>query len=419
MQVPVIELADRMRRFRARMDAVHPEWQLAGFLGRVNQYYFTGTMQDGLLLVPRDGEAVFWVRRSYERAKAESLFPEIRPMKSFRDAAQGMGAGREKPAIHLETDLVPFGLVQRFRKHFPCRDVASLDPVAAWIRAVKSPYELALMERAGALHQRLLEEQVPALLREGMSEAEFGCDLFGLMVREGHEATVRFNRFTVDMLVGQLGFGENSLSPTSFHGPGGCRGLTPAAPVLGSRERRLRSGDLVFADLGCSIGGYATDKTMIYMFGRPLPEAALAIHARCVEIERQLASQLRPGEIPSEIYARVMACLEPEFCLHFMGYGDRRANFLGHGVGLQIDEPPVIAEGFDEPLVEGMVLALEPKKGVPGVGMVGTENTYVVTADGGRSLTGHHPGPILVEAQGPAESRIAVDRPTVTSSASS
>jgi len=92
-----------------------------------------------------------------------------------------------------------------------------------------------------------------------------------------------------------------------------------------------------------------------------------------------------------------MTNLDPEFLANFMGFGDRRVGFLGHGVGLQIDEPPVIANGFDEPLVEGMVLALEPKKGVPGVGMLGTENTYVVAADGGRSITGANPGPILVE----------------------
>ena len=79
-----------------------------------------------------------------------------------------------------------------------------------------------------------------------------------------------------------------------------------------------------------------------------------------------------------------------------MGFGARRANFLGHGVGLQIDEPPVLAEGFDEPLAGGMVLALEPKKGVPGVGMVGSENTYLVTPAGGRSLTGNSGELIMV-----------------------
>ena len=216
------------------------------------------------------------------------------------------------------------------------------------------------------------------------------------MVREGHEGTVRFNMFNVDIAVGQLGFGENSLYPTSFDGPGGCRGIGPAAPVLGSRDRKLQKGDLVFADIGCSVEGYSTDKTMTYMFGQPLPEEAIAAHQRCVEIQHRLSSLLKPGAIPSEIYASTMQSLDPEFLTNFMGFGNRRASFLGHGVGLQIDEPPVIAEGFDEPLVEGMVLALEPKKGVPGVGMVGTENTYLVTPEGGRSITGSHPGPILV-----------------------
>lgn len=376
------------------MDVEHPNWQLAAFLGRVNQYYFTGTMQDGLLLVPRDREPVFVVRRSFERAVAESLFPDIRPMKSFRDAVPAAPTVPE--VIHLETELVPLGLIQRFRKHFPCRDVASLDAAIARVRAVKSPYELAIMERAGAIHRRVMEEGVPALLRAGMNEAEFACELYSLLVREGHQGTIRFGMFNVDIAVAQLGFGENSLYPTSFDGPGGCRGICPAAPVLGSRDRRLQPGDLVFADAGCAVDGYATDKTMTYMFGRPLPDEAVAAHRRCVELEHQLASRLIPGAIPSEIYSTIMNSLDPKFLENFMGFGPRRAGFLGHGVGLQIDEPPVLTERFDEPLAEGMTVALEPKKGVPGVGMVGSENTYVVTRQGGRSITGNSPGLILV-----------------------
>ncbi len=385
-----------MKRFRARMDAENPDWELAAFFGRVNQYYFTGTMQDSVLLVPRNGEAVFWVRRSFERAGDESLFPDIRPMKSFRDAAAAMPPAAARQVIHLETELVPLALVQRFRKHFPCKEVASLDATIARVRAVKSPYELAIMERCGKMHRRVMEENVPAMLREGMNEAELACDLYSLLVREGHQGTVRFGMFNVDVAVAQLGFGENSIYPTSFDGPGGCVGIGPAAPVLGSRDRKLRNGDLVFLDVGCAMDGYSTDKTMVYMFGRALPEAAMVIHRRCVELELRLATMLKPGAIPSEIYARTMESLDPEFLKNFMGFGNRRANFLGHGVGLQIDEPPVLAEGFDEPLAAGMVLALEPKKGVPGVGMVGSENTYLVTPEGGRSITGSSPGLILV-----------------------
>jgi Xaa-Pro aminopeptidase len=397
-KVPHAELADRMQRFRSRMDAVAPAWRLAAFLGRVNQYYFTGTMQDSLLLVPRDGEPVLWVRRSFERAGDESLFPDIRPMKSFRDPAAALATAAELPVLHLETELVPLGLAQRFRKHFACAKLASLDAAAASVRAVKSPYELAILERAGAIHRRVLEAGVPALLRAGMSELEFACELQSLLLQEGHEGVLRFNMFNVDMSLGQLGFGENSLYPTSFNGPGGCRGLGPAAPLWGDRERKLQRGDLVFADVGCTVEGYSTDKTMIYAFGQPLPDDALAAHRRCLALQRTLAAALTPGAVPAEIHARTVAELDPELRENFMGFGSRRVNFLGHGVGLQIDEPPVIAEGFDEPLVEGMVLALEPKKGIAGVGMVGSENTYVVTPAGGRSLTGEPSDPILVPA---------------------
>ncbi|MCX6921829.1 MAG: M24 family metallopeptidase, partial [Verrucomicrobia bacterium] len=297
-QVTFSELKNRMQRFRARMDAAQPHWELAAFLGKVNQYYLTGTMQDGLLLVPSDREAIFWVRRSFERAREESLFPDIRPMRSFRDAAEGVATTTTRQAIHLETESVPFALVQRFRKYFPCTEVVSVDPQIACVRAVKSPYELAIMERAGAIHRRVLEDAVPALLREQMTEAEFACELYSLMVREGHEGTVRFSMFNVDFAVGQLGFGQNSLYPTSFDGPGGCRGMGPAAPVLGSRDRRLQTGDLVFVDIGCSVEGYSTDKTMIYSFGRPLPDKAIAAHQRCVEIQRQISCLLKPGAIP-------------------------------------------------------------------------------------------------------------------------
>jgi Xaa-Pro dipeptidase len=132
------------------------------------------------------------------------------------------------------------------------------------------------------------------------------------------------------------------------------------------------------------------------MFGRHVPDVAIREHSRCVEIQDTMAAMLKPGAIPSEIYRNIMEGIEPPFLTNFMGYGDRKVKFLGHGIGLWIDETPVIAEGFDEPLEEGMVFALEPKKGIPDVGLVGIENTYVVTPQGGRSLTGRSRGLIEV-----------------------
>ena len=192
--------------------------------------------------------------------------------------------------------------------------------------------------------------------------------------------------------MGLFGFGDSSIHPNSFNGPAGCRGMSAAAPVLGSRTRKLRDGDLVFIDNACCADGYHSDKTMQYVFGSRLPDEAVLIHGQCVEVQKRAAEMLRPGNIPSAIHAEIMKGMSPEFLTNFMGFGQRCVNFLGHGVGLAVDEVPVLAPGFNDPLEEGMTIAVEPKKGIAGIGMVGTENTYVVTPEGGRSITGSAPG---------------------------
>lgn len=392
--VPLQEIESRMERFRAMMDKECPEWEITAIFGKLNQYYFTGTMQDGVLLIPRGGEAVFWVRQSVERALDESYFKTIRPMKSYRDAAAGMG--KIPDTVYLETDVVPLGLYQRFQKYFPFEDVRAADYQLSMLRAVKSEFELDLMRKAGAMHQHILEERVPLMLKEGMSEAEFAADLYGVMIEEGHHGLARMAMFQTEIILGNICFGESSIYPTYFNGPGGNFGLCPAVPLLGSRERKLRKGDLVFVDIGCGVEGYHTDKTMTYMFGRALPEEAIIEHRKCVDIQNSVASRLKPGEIPSEIFAETMNSLEPGFLDNFMGFGERRVKFLGHGIGLAIDEIPVIADGFDMPLEEGMAFALEPKKGIKNIGMVGIENTFLVTPDGGDCITGNNPGLVKV-----------------------
>ena len=310
-------------------------------------------------------------------------------MNGYRDAA----AATVVPAtIHMETEIVTLAFLDRFRKHFPCTSIRPADRQIAAVRAIKSAYELSLMEEAGHIHRHVLEHRVPELLREGVSEAVFASSLYPTLVEEGHHGTVRFGMFDTEMLLGQVGFGESSLYPTCFDGPGGCYGMSAAVPLLGSRERTLQKGDLVFVDVGCGVDGYHTDKTRTYVYCGTLPDAAVEAHAACVEVQDKMAAMLRPGITPAEIYETIMGDLEPAFLENFMGFRGRTVKFLGHGIGLQIDELPVIARGFTQPLQENMTFALEPKKGIPGVGMVGTENTFVVTPGGGRCLTGNHPG---------------------------
>ena len=133
------------------------------------------------------------------------------------------------------------------------------------------------------------------------------------------------------------------------------------------------------------------------MWKEELPDDAKKAHYKCVQIEKEAASMLKPGITPEEIYTTITENLNPDFLENFMGYGERRVSFLGHGIGLLIDEIPVIARGFNEPLEEGMVIALEPKKGIKGVGMVGIEDTFIVTPGGGKKITGENEGLLLVQ----------------------
>ena len=392
---PAAELKRRMQAFCEIMKRQNPEWKMAMIFSKINLFYFTGTFSEGMLVIEREKDAIFWVRRSYERALTESEFGNIKPMNSYRDAAPEYPSVPD--AVYLEVEFVPLAMLQRVQKYFPFKTYKALDFQLAMTRSVKSDWELSFLEKAGEIHRRFLEEKAPALMREGMSEADLAAELFELMVKEGHQGAARFGMHDTEVIVAQLGFGESSLMATNFDGPAGNRGLYPAVPGLGSRERRLKKGDLVFIDMPVGVNGYHSDKTMTYMFGIPLPDKAQDAQKRCIEIQNRLAEMLKPGAIPEVIYESIMNSLSPEFIRNFMGFGNRQVKFLGHGIGLTVDEIPVIAKGFTMPLQENMVFAIEPKKGIEGIGMVGIENSFAVTASGGRSITGTNPGLILVE----------------------
>jgi Xaa-Pro dipeptidase len=396
--VSAIESKERLEAFRNIMDSEHPKWELILIMSKINQFYFTGTMQDGFLAVSREKEPVFWIRRSVERAREESPFPRIEPMNRYGQAASFYSSLPH--CIHLEKEIVPLGILERLQKAFQFKEYTGIDRQLLKLRGVKSKREREIITRSGALHKKLLQEQVPSLLQEGMSELDFTSLLYPEMMKLGYQGLSRFSLFQTEILLGQIGFGENSCYPTYFNGPGGSKGQHAAVPLLGDPTRILLPGDMVFADIGFGVEGYHTDHTMTYLYKGELPQTARSYHNYCVEIRDKLAARLRPGEIPSVIYKEIMEEIRlgsPKgFSECFMGQPGNQVKFLGHGVGLHIDEYPVIAKGFDEALEENMIIALEPKCAVRGVGTVGVEDTYVVTGEGGICLTGNSPGMMMI-----------------------
>ena len=383
---PAAEFQQRIDRLFAALAQHGTPYDTAIIYNRVNQYYLTGTMQDGLLVLRKSGDVIYFVRKSFERAKLESPLEKLVQIRSYRDLLDDLPANLGR--VLLEQESMPLAVLERLRKYMTFEDIQPLDGILARVRAVKSPFERSIIRESARQHQVLMESIVPGLLKVGISEAELLADLYAAMVKLGHHGLSRFAMPQIELVAGVVGFGESTLHPTNFDGPGGMPGISAAVPAIGSRSRLLRHGDLVFVDIGYGVDGYHSDKTQVYSFGAPPPAEAVKVHAACLQVLDQTASMLKPGAIPEQIYQAVMAQLPTDLTPHFMGYGEERVKFLGHGIGLHIDEQPAIARGFRDPLLEGMVIALEPKCGIEGIGMVGGEETYEITAAGAVCLTG-------------------------------
>ncbi|GHT79004.1 peptidase M24 family protein [Actinomycetota bacterium] len=378
------ELLARIQNLHSMLSAQGANWDAAIVVDRVNQFYLTDTMQDGLFFLMPDGSYAYFVRKSFERACEESSLDNIFPMSGYKDAFAKIGS---IDVGFIETEIMPVAMLNRIQKYFGLQDIKPLDAILKNLRSVKSAYELSVMEESGRKHKHFLEQVIPEILRESISEAQLTAQSYARMVDLGYQGVCRFTMFQAELVIGQLGFGESSLYPFSFDGPGGSRGLCNAVQTMGSAERLLKKGDLVFVDVGFGIGGYHTDRTQVYLFGGKPSAELVQAHQTCLEVQKKAAAMLVPGAIPEEIYQKALLGLSPEFLQNFMGY-PKPVKFLGHGVGLYVDEYPVIAPDFTTPLKENMTIALEPKKGIAGLGMVGVEDTYVVTKNGGRCITG-------------------------------
>jgi Xaa-Pro aminopeptidase len=224
-----------------------------------------------------------------------------------------------------------------------------------------------------------------------MNELEIARCLLQEMLAVGHQGQVRMHGLGEELYSGVVSAGDSGNYPTVSSGPVGYRGMHPAVPQMGYSGQIWRAGRPLILDTVFQLEGYHTDKTQVYFAGKQsqLPSKLKDAHSMCQEVHAWLLENLRPGARPSELYARCLDMVAQKgWGEGFMGLGANKVPFVGHGVGIFVDDWPVVAPKFDAPLEENMVLALEPKIGIPGLGMAGVENTCRVTPRGGVSLTG-------------------------------
>lgn len=362
---------------------------------RLNIYYFTGSFANGVLWLPLEGGPVLFCRRGIERTRLESPVPRIRPFTSYRDIKSSLSELDLPLPEHIAAEMngLPWSLANSLTKHLAGHRFLPADRIIGMCRARKSDWELAILREAGTRHARCLTELLPQALHEGMSELEIAHTISKIFFAEGHHGILRMENFGEEAFLGHIAVGNSANYPTVFNGPVGLRGVHPATPCMGSAEVSWTSGLPLTVDNGFTLAGYMTDRTQVYWLGglETMPTTARKAHDFCIALQEEVAALLRPGNLPGDIWNHCLTAAEKSgWSNGFMGLEGNKVSFAGHGIGLAIDEYPVLAKGFDLPLEEGMTLAIEPKIGIPDYGMVGVENTFEVTKEGGNSLTGEN-----------------------------
>lgn len=399
--IPHEELESRFEAVRSHLRDVAPEAGGILIFSRLNIYYFTGTLGQGALWIPLEGNPVLMIRKGVERARLEAGL-EPHPFKSYGQIPEVCAeAGSPLTAtVGAETAGLTWQLSNMLTAKLSETTFQPADHAVALAKAVKSTWELNIMRKVGQRHHRCLHELIPEVIKPGMSEREISHKAWEVFFANGHQGLMRMQAHGEEAFLGHVAAGNSGNYPSIFNGPLGLRGEHPASPYMGYAGKLWNEGEPLGMDIGFIVEGYHTDKTQTYWAGpaSSIPDEVRRAHDFCMEMQQWVADNARPGATPEELYLHCASQAEERgFGDGFMGLGENKVPFIGHGIGLTIDEWPPLAKKFRDPLKPGMVIAVEPKQGIPGVGMVGVENTFEITEDGARCITGDEFDIICVE----------------------
>jgi len=380
LNTPKIELKQRIFKFQRYLKKENIDGAL--ILQRMDLFYFTGTIQQAHFYIPAEGDPVLMVRKSYDRAKAESSVKKIVHLERPSDIPGILKAnGYAAPLrMGLELDVLPANLLFSYQRLFQGTILLDISHFIRSIRSVKSEYELKIMRQAARLSDQLAA-WVPHILRAGMTELELAGKIEAEARRLGHQGIVRMRLWGSEMFYGHLLSGATGAVPSFLSSPTGGVGASPAV-AQGPGFKTIQRHEPVLVDYIFAYNGYLSDHTRIFSIG-PLPAELMAAHAAMLEVQQMIKKLAKPGVQSGDIYQRALEKTKDlGYADHFMGIGNERVQFVGHGIGLEVDEYPFLAAGQQLKLQAGMTIALEPKLVFPGKGVVGIENTHVVTADG-------------------------------------
>ncbi len=348
----------------------------------INLYYTTGRVFNGYTYITQNREPLFFVRRpiglvngkiSYIR-KAEDIIEKLEKL------------GYPIPAsIALEADSLTYNEYNRLASVFNDSAKYNLTPIIRDVRAIKTPYEIEKMRESGRRHAAVCAH-VTSVYQDGMTDDEVCIELEGYARRLGNLGIFRIFGSSMEIFMGSVLAGENADTPSPYDFALGGEGISSSLPV-GANGTILKPGMTLMVDMGGNFTGYMTDMTRVYSIRELKSDLAKSAHQASLDIHKWVRENVKPGIAAADIYNYALELAKSrQLDKYFMGH-KQQAGFVGHGVGLEINESPVLAPRSKHILAEGMTFALEPKFVIPGVGAVGIENTYAVTSTGTELLT--------------------------------
>lgn len=371
----------KMRRDKIRVLMAQQNIDAALITCNVNLIYTYGCVVSGYLYLPLHSPALLFIKRP-NNITGEHVFP-IRKPEQIIDLLKEKGLPLPQKLM-LEGDEISYTEYNRLAAIFPEAEVVNGTPLIRQARSVKTPVEVELFRRSGLLHAKAYE-QIPTVYRPGMTDIEFSIEIERLMRLQGNLGIFRVFGQSMEIFMGSVLTGDNAAVPSPYDFALGGEGLDPALPG-GANKTPLRQGQSVMVDLGGNFNGYMGDMSRVFSVGK-LSEEAYTAHRVCLEIQEEVSLMAQPGAVCEDLYNKAIEMVtKAGFADKFMGIG-QQAKFIGHGIGLEINEAPVLAPRIKQELEPGMVFALEPKIIIPGVGPVGIENSWVVTQEGVEKLT--------------------------------
>ena len=377
---PQSEINTRIENLRLQLEAAKIDAAL--ILQIADLFYFSGTIQQSHLYVPVDGEPILMVRKDFARARTESSIDNVVPIRSPKHILEILSQNNYPlpRQLGMELDVLPANLYFNYRDLFHESELVDISPAIRTIRAVKSAYEIDLIAQAAGFSDQVAGS-VKEFLHDGITEIELAGLVEGRARKLGHQGIVRMRLWGSELFYGHLMAGPSAAVPSYLSSPTGGAAISPAV-AQGSSFRPISRHEPVLVDYVFAHQGYISDHARIHSIGA-LPEDLVKAHQAMLEIQADIKDFACPGVRTGDVYERAVKLAdEMGYSENFMGADAERIRFVGHGVGIELDEYPFLAKGQHLELKEGMIIALEPKLIYPGVGVVGIENTHVVTDSG-------------------------------------